>query len=170
MATVRVLFCLLCGIAIGGSRPDGRNDVRTSVLQIATAELGVREVGNNGGPRVRTYLAYAGIKTPAPWCAAFLSYCFGRAGCTEPKTAWSPAMFPAVRLTSDPKPADVFGIYFENLQRIGHVGLVERLQGKFIFSIEGNTSADGSREGTGVFRRLRHTRTISKYADWITVK
>ena len=79
-------------------------------------------------------------------------------------------MFPAARLTSDPKPADVFGIYFENLQRIGHVGLVERLQGKFIFSIEGNTSADGSREGTGVFRRLRHSRTISKYADWITIK
>jgi hypothetical protein len=139
-------------------------------LRIAAAELGVREVGNNDGARVRAYLTYTGIKTPAPWCAAWISYCFGKAGFAEPRTAWSPAMFPVSRLTLDPKPADVFGIYFDNLKRIAHVGLIERLQGKFIFSVEGNTSADGSREGTGVFRRLRHTRTISKYADWITVK
>lgn len=167
MGTVRILFCLFCGVVIGSGRHDSRDYVRVDVLRVARAEIGVLEVGNNDGARVRAYLSYTGIKMPAPWCASFISYCFGQAGFLEPKTAWSPSLFPVARLVSDPQPADVFGIYFDNLKRIAHVGLIERLQGRFVFSIEGNTSPDGSREGTGVFRRIRHTRTISRYADWV---
>lgn len=61
----------------------------------------------------------------------------------------------------------VLGIYFPALKRIAHCGIVSALRGDFVETIEGNTSADGSREGTGVFRRLRHKRTIAKYSDWL---
>ncbi len=60
----------------------------------------------------------------------------------------------------------VFGIYFPKLGRIGHCGLVEGVQGDFCRTIEGNTSVAGSREGDGVYRRLRHRRTIAKFSDW----
>jgi hypothetical protein len=61
----------------------------------------------------------------------------------------------------------VFGIYFPDLKRIGHCGFVEGVRGEWVQTIEGNTGPEGSREGIGVFRRLRHKRSICKYADWI---
>lgn len=141
---------------------------RNDVLCIARAEVGVKELrGNNDGNRVAEYLAYTGIKVPAPWCASYVSFVFGKAGYAQPRTAWSPAMFPASRIVKEPKPADVFGIWFPSLKRIAHVGLVEKVKDNWIYSIEGNSSPDGSREGTGVYQRLRHKRTIKVYADWI---
>jgi hypothetical protein len=141
---------------------------------IARAEVGVREVGQNGGERVGDYLAYTGIKVPGPYCAAFVSWCFGQAGYEEPRTAWSPALFPKLRVVNldpsharDDKRGLVFGIYFPELKRIAHCGIVEVVRGEWIQTIEGNTSPDGSREGIGVFRRLRHKRTISKYSNWL---
>jgi hypothetical protein len=163
------------------------------VLSIARAEVGVREVGQNGGKRVGEYLAYTGIKVPAPYCASFVSWCFGQAGYKVPRTAWSPALFPKERmvnlLTLSPHKGDfaaqlsaslqvsrgergaivpglVFGTYFPELKRIGHCGFVEEVRGEWVQTIEGNTGPEGSREGIGVFRRLRHKRTICKYADW----
>ncbi|WP_276090453.1 peptidoglycan-binding protein [Pedobacter sp. JY14-1] len=67
----------------------------------------------------------------------------------------------------DPMRGLVFGIYFPKLGRIGHCGLVEGVQGDFCRTIEGNTSVAGSREGDGVYRRLRHRRTIARFSDWV---
>ncbi|MEJ2883302.1 hypothetical protein [Pedobacter sp. GR22-6] len=61
----------------------------------------------------------------------------------------------------------VLGIYFPSLKRIGHVGLVEYVKGDYIHSIEANTNVIGSREGDGVYRKIRHRRTIYKYSDWL---
>jgi len=63
-------------------------------------------------------------------------------------------------------PGLVMGIYFPSLGRIAHCGIVERLQGDFVYVIEGNTNVAGSREGDGVYRRLRHKRSIASYAAW----
>lgn len=138
------------------------------MLKVAQAEIGVREVGGNDGRRVREYLAYAGIKVPAPYCAAFVSWCFGQAGYAAPRTAWSPSLFPGRERNrvSGIVPGLVFGIYFPKLNRVAHVGFVEAVKGDWLTTIEGNTSPDGGREGVGVFRRLRHKRSICKYSNW----
>ncbi|MNL08697.1 hypothetical protein D3C87_1294310 [compost metagenome] len=147
-----------------------------SVIRIARKEIGVRETGGqNCGVAVARYLAYVGFQTPQPWCAALVSYVFKEAGYAQPRTAWSPALFPKDRLVKDPSilrddkkmPGMVIGIYIPDLKRIGHCGIIERLQGDWCFSIEGNTSLAGSREGDGVYRRVRHKRSIHCYADWI---
>jgi hypothetical protein len=39
----------------------------------------------------------------------------------------------------------------------GHMGLIETIQGTVLTTIEGNTNANGSREGIGVFRRVGRT-------------
>jgi len=137
-------------------------------MNVARAELGVRELtGKNDGIKVEGYLKYVGFKKGNPWCAAYVSWVFKQAGYPAPKTAWSPALFPTDHLEKEPSVGMVFGIYFSDLKRIGHCGLVENLQGDFVLTIEGNTNVEGSREGQGVYRRLRHKRTIHKYANWL---
>jgi hypothetical protein len=226
MAASHVFLGFICAFVIGGSGLPGGSGVATSslrgrmtkqshevaalrraprndgdrVLSIARAEVGVREVGQNGGKRISEYSAYTGIKVPAPYCASFVSWCFGQAGYKEPRTAWSPALFPAERqveiataraeLVSVSRTAPrndvnstsslrgrmtkqsqvrglVFGIYFPELKRIGHCGFVEEVRGEWVQTIEGNTSPNGGREGIGVFRRLRHKKTICKYSNWL---
>jgi hypothetical protein len=138
------------------------------IIGIAEKELGVRELtGKNDGPRVETYLRYVGLKKGHAWCAAFVSWVYGQAGYALPKSAWSPQLFPASRLRKVPAPALVLGIYFPALKRIAHVGLVTELQHDWVHSIEGNTNPAGSREGEGVYRRLRHKRFISSYANYL---
>lgn len=141
---------------------------RTRILAIAQSQIGVREaLGKNDGVAVENYLRYTSNKKGSPWCASFVSWVFGQAGYAQPKTAWSPALFPLARQTLNPLPADVFGIYFSSLKRIAHCGLIEKRQGSYVISIEANTNIDGSREGDGVYRKRRHLKTIKYFADWL---
>ncbi len=144
------------------------SNLPTQILQIAKSQIGVSEAtGNNDGKEVEAYLRYTGNKKGEPWCASFVSWVFGQAGFKLPKTAWSPALFPVTRLTKQPIAANVFGIYFSNLKRIAHCGLVETVRGNWIGTIEGNTNTTGGREGDGIYRKLRHEKTIAVYANWI---
>lgn len=144
---------------------------REKIVAIARGELGVREVtGNNDGERVEEYLAITGLKKGQPWCSAFLSWVFNKAGYQEPRTAWSPALFVNKVITRAIKPGNVLGIWFPDKGRIAHAGLVEQRQGDWIISIEGNTNVLGSREGDGVYRKRRHIKTIYRYADWLAKK
>jgi hypothetical protein len=106
------------------------------------------------------------LKKGNPWCAAFVSWVFWQAGYAKPRSGWSPDLLPAARRTSNPAPGDVLGIYFLDLKRIAHVGLVLSRHHDWLSSIEGNTNGDGSREGYGVFKRMRHKRFIYAYANW----
>ena len=137
------------------------------IVAAARKEIGTREGSlPNNGDKVSAYLRYTGIRSPAKWCAAFVSYVFGQAGYPAPKTAWSPDLFPAKRLVRQPRPGVVLGIYFGSLKRIAHCGIVEAVKGSWVFSIEGNTNLQGSREGDGVYRRMRHVRSIYRFAEW----
>lgn len=143
---------------------------RNTLIKIATSQLGIREAtGNNDGTQVEAYLKATNLLKGNPWCAAFVSWVFKQAGLAQPRTAWSPTLFPLVRQTLTPQPADVLGIYSNELKRIAHAGLVEGRQNNWIISIEGNTNNDGSREGNGVYRKWRHIRTIAKFANWVSV-
>jgi hypothetical protein len=167
MAATRLLLGILCFTAIGRGGIAERNPVN-ELMNIARAELGVRELtGKNDGIKVEAYLKYVGFPKGNPWCAAYVSWVFKKAGYPVPKTAWSPALFPADHLVIQPSAGMVFGIYFPDLKRIAHCGFVENTQGDFVLTIEGNTNVEGSREGQGVYRRLRHKRTINKYANWL---
>ena len=144
------------------------NNPYLDIVTIAQKEIGTREAAvPNTGKKVSEYLRYTGIKIPAPWCAAWLSYVFGQAGYPAPKTAWSPDLFPAARQVQAASTGCILGIYYASLKRIGHCGIVERIKGDWCMSIEGNTSALNEREGDGVWRKTRHKRSIRYYADWI---
>lgn len=143
-------------------------ELRSKLIWIATAELGVREEGGeNQGQRVGEYLGYVGLGLGYEWCAAFASWCYGQARHAEPRSAWSPALFPKARRYTAPdirkgrfKTADLFAIYSGKLQRIHHVGLVKAVNGALVISIEGNSH-------DRVESRRRPLSTIYAMANWV---
>lgn len=151
---------------------------RTRLVHTAKTQIGVREdTGRNDGRVVDSYLASTGLAgSRAPWCAAFIVWVGDTAfGSTlfnpYPRSAWSPSFL--VKPTWDRqrrgkplKPADVIGIWFNSMGRVAHVGLVERNDGDWIVTIEGNTNGGGSRDGDGVYRRRRMAVNVLG-KDWL---
>jgi len=150
------------------------------VLDVANGEVGVMESppGSNRGPRVDQYLRAVGLDPSAgsfAWCAAFVYFCFMQAANAQrvPNPAikdagvldlWNRAGSAGVRrigfeeANASPnlvQPGSVFVI--KTGTEHGHVGLVEKVAGVGLTTIEGNTNVDGSREGIGVFRRTGRT-------------
>ncbi len=145
-------------------------------LEFAAGDLGVMEkpLGSNRGPQVDKYLKSVGLdptKGSFAWCAAFVYNCFERAakelGRSNPvfRTAgvlahWNntskvgAARITAAKAKDNPslvKPGHIFVI--DHGGGAGHTGIVERVVGGKLVTIEGNTNDGGSREGIGVFRR-----------------
>lgn len=143
------------------------------VLSIAAKEVGVREgrdPGGNWNNRVKYndwYASHPSIKNMAflttAWCAVFVSWVASKAGALGiiPMHAWTPsglAWFKSRGLVSQGSGAragDVFYVYYPSQKRVAHVGFVERVEGNYIYTIEGNTNTSGSRQGNGVYRLKR---------------
>ena len=159
-AVCGIMLCLALE-AFAGPRDD--------VIAVATTLLETREEGTNSGRMVDQILNSVGLPSGNPWCAAFNFYCFSGAGLADavPRSGWSPTWLAGERKPSDKaQKADVFGIYFSSLRRIGHTGIIESPRDGYCITIEGNTNDGGSRDGDGVFRRRRPNKTII-VKDWI---
>lgn len=164
--------------------------IRDLVATIYEAEVGTLEIGkNNHGPGPKKYLASCGLDEGFAYCACFVKYCLTQAGIpTKGGTAWSPSWFPSTKLIwkqgkvqprlvsprteiIQPQQGDVFGLYFQKLGRIGHVGFIHQWGGPraddWVYTVEGNTNGEGSREGDGVHARRRLKRQIHFVSNWI---
>jgi len=171
MATVRLLLGIIFFGFAGSARLSHSHllTLKEKLVLRAEQEVGVREkTGKNDGVRVETYLRSVGLKKGDKWCAAFISFLFAQEGLKKPKTGWTPDLFPKSRLSKSALPGNLLAIYFPELKRIAHVGLVTARDGDYVLSIEGNTNVIGSREGDGVYRKRRHIKTIYQFSDWIT--
>lgn len=173
----RIIYILLLvlGFHSGFSQPVLRDKVR----QTYTAELGVRETtGRNDGLRVETYLKYVGLGKGNPWCAAFVCWSLGQNKISNPRSGWSPALFPSGNViylrtrnkNSTPGAGDVFGLYFPEKKRIAHVGFIDGWpvnNDKWVITVEGNTNEAGSREGDGVYRKRRLKTSVYAVSNFI---
>lgn len=168
------LLWLLCTVCLAG---DGGTAKRAGVVKTYQSQIGVREAtGRNDGVQVESYLRTTNLKKGHAWCAAFVNWCFINNQVPTNNSAWAPAWFPksktvytqGVPLKYVPQPGDVFGLYYPNLKRIGHVGFINKWgTGSSIETVEGNTNGYGSREGNGVYVKWRMKSQISKVANWI---
>ncbi len=154
------------------------------VLLIAAGEEAkqVREVpvDSNMGPEVGAYLNRAGVPTGLSWCCAFVYWCFDEAalalkqnnpmfrtaGCLN---HWHHAAAQGAQLIlaedAVANPAVVkAGMIFimDHGGGLGHTGLVEKVEGGILTTIEGNTDASQTREGGGVYRLKRKITAINK--------
>tara|TARA_R110000782_G_C14713960_1_gene403451 strand:+ start:156 stop:731 length:576 start_codon:yes stop_codon:yes gene_type:complete len=146
-------------------KPAATGGLGDALASIAEKEIGVMEIprNSNSGKRVKEYQAstwYDG--TGWPWCAAFVCFCvraLGELPFKRPETpgAWdfeNWAEREKLDIVEDPQRGD--------LQRgdivcfnISHIGIVAKVSGGRIETIEGNTDQSGSREGGGVYRGRR---------------
>jgi hypothetical protein len=135
---------------------------------------------SNRGPEVDQYLTRAGVSPGLSWCCAFVYWCFDEAakslGVPNPmvKTAgcldhWNRApghgatrimASQAVRNPELVRSGMVF--IMDHGGGLGHTGLVEKVEGGLIATIEGNTDASRTREGGGVYRLTRKLVEINK--------
>ncbi|WP_370614294.1 CHAP domain-containing protein [Mumia qirimensis] len=140
----------------------------TAKQLLAWAADQVRTMERPKGSNNNKYARMAGHANGQPWCATFIV-----AGLKEndvplvegTNSAFTPTMQGAFkragRLHDRPRPGDAGFVFYPDLGRIGHVFFVERVDGDFVRTIEGNTNLDGSRTGIGVFRHRRRWRGSS---------
>lgn len=133
-----------------------------AVLEKARSQIGVRE-DPPGSNRV-LYSDWYGVR--GPWCAMFVSWVFHHEGLSLP--AETPKGFAYTprgaawfrnrgRWTTAPAPGHVVFFDFpgDGVNRISHVGIVEKVEGASVITIEGNTDVNGGRTGGQVLRRTR---------------
>lgn len=141
------------------------------VVKIALKEVGVEEVdGTNCGPRVNEYKAATNLPPKAawPWCAAFICWVVREAMKSDgpytfqrPTTAgawdlenWSLRQDKSTQTKRNPggdiKKGDILTFTFSHC-----AVAIEDAKDGFVRTCEGNTDAAGSREGGGVFRKVR---------------
>ena len=130
---------------------------REAIVAKAVSQIGYKEKGNND----TIYGAWYGMNYQ-PYCMMFISWCAAQCGIstgTIPKLAYVPYCMDfyqkqgryKAKGTYRPEAGDLI-IYGSN----SHIGIVEKVQGNTVFTIEGNTSANGnSSNGDGVYRRSR---------------
>lgn len=142
-----------------------------AAVKAAQSQVGQLEkpLGSNWGHPIQDFLARAGVDEAAAWCMAFMYWCFDEAAkgmvIANPLTktasvshAWQVA-YPAHKSTVipayEPQAGDIFIMLFKTGG--GHTGIVESVnEDGTLNTIEGNTDLNGSPEGIGVFRRVRH--------------
>lgn len=165
-------------IAVSTAKPSGAN--RMALLPVLAArEVGKKETkGSNLGPEVRKYQSATNLDPGAwPWCSAFCAWALqqwladpeNRAWLAlkktsserwRPKTAlaygwieWAKARPATVEIlpdTAEPRAGDIV------IYDFSHIGIVQRNVDKEFFSaVEGNTNGAGSREGDGVYVKMR---------------
>lgn len=173
MRISNIIFGLIAFLLLTGACPvDRRVTIKAKYLQ----EVGVREAtGKNDGKSVEKYLRTTNLGKGYAWCAAFVNYVLKESGAKHNNSAWSPAWFPSSRVIYTrgqktkqvPQHGDVFGIWFQNRNRIAHVGFVHEWGSDVVITVEGNTNDAGSREGDGVYKKRRLKRQIYQVAQWV---
>lgn len=129
-------------------------------------QIKVREVGgNNRGAWVEAFLKSVGLGSGYAWCAAAVNFASLVAQSPCPKRpdfnpaaviGWRRWLVSRDALTTSPKRGDI--ALHQTSATQGHIGVVVRVVGPLVYSIEGNTSAgeEGSqRDGGGLYRRVR---------------
>jgi hypothetical protein len=142
-----------------------------TLVDIALEQLGVKETAPNSGPKINEYLASCGLPPGHPWCAAMVCWCI-----IELKKLGIPTNFRFSAGVMDmwaknkllyaipkPKPGCIFIMKFGGGK--GHTGVVKAVEGNWVLTVEGNTDADGGREGVEVAEKRRLITSIYGWLD-----
>lgn len=151
-------------------------DYRACVVDWYMSKIGIREkTGNNDGVDVEYFLSTVGLGKGAAWCAAFVHAGLIHCGVENNITGWSPTAYDPKKVVyfkgqffGEPQSGDVATIYFPSKRRIAHAMFYHKRRSSSIFeSVEGNTNSAGSREGDGVYKKIRSFHSIYSICDFI---
>lgn len=159
--------------------PKAPNALLSEGLKVALSQVGVMEQppGSNKGPQINKYLASVNCPPGLFWCAAFIHWCFEEAaiklnrsnplcktgGCLMHWNKSTGKKIKSADAANNPslvKPGQIFII--DHGRGMGHTGIIEKVEGGFIHTIEGNSNPSGSNNGIGVFQLQRKIVKINK--------
>lgn len=155
------------------------NAMLAEALITARSQVGIMEQppGSNKGPQVNKYLHSVDCPPGSFWCAGFVYWCFEEAAKNLNRTSplyktggclmhWNKTVgrkIPGAEAANNPelvKPGQVFII--DHGGGLGHTGIIEKVEGGFIHTIEGNSNPTGSSNGIGVFQLQRKIVKINR--------
>jgi hypothetical protein len=156
------------------------NPTAADVIRVAKAEAGYHEGYANGHwNNIEKYAPQVpGLEWAQgqAWCATFVSWCAMKAGAADlfPRTAScdvAGAFYRNAGRWSD-YPAIGAQVFYGSISDLNHTGIVYAYDDTYVYTIEGNTNDNGSREGDGVYLKKRARRDSNlvgygypKYAD-----
>ena len=141
-------------LIFGGGSPDGNPSEDLSGVHLvngtrpgnpAVVDLAKSQVGNVGGA---PYWSWYGFNSRVEWCACFVSWCYNRAGKSEPRFAacqsqgipwfvnhgqWGDRNYPNIA------PGDAIFFDWDLDGSADHVGLVIGTDGSRVYTVEGNS-------------------------------
>ncbi|SDL14202.1 CHAP domain-containing protein [Nocardioides sp. YR527] len=138
----------------------------SGIIKVAKAEVGYHE-GRSGGhwnnkQKYSPAVPSLEWSQNQAWCATFVSWCALQAGVTTlyPRTASTDlgARWFKDRGQWSEYPAVGAQVFFGVNGDMNHTGIVYGFDATYIYTIEGNTNASGSREGDGVYLKTRARR------------
>ena len=151
--------------------------IQNALIKTFSAFVGIKEEppGSNNGPMVNIFNASCGLDPDehAPWCASVANYGYLQNGLLG-HGAYSPNWYLKSRVVSlhDVQPGDVALVYFPSKGRYAHtIACVEKVvesagRAVEVVTLEGNTNAQGSREGDQFARRRRPADTLTFVRWW----
>lgn len=139
------------------------SELAKKTLDIAILQLGEHEEpkGSNAGHDIEEFLKSVGLGPGYPWCMAFIYFCVNEAakelGVTNPlkKTGGVLVQYnsrPLLRVNV-PQVGDILILDYGKGK--GHTGIIWKIEGGVLYTIEGNTNDEGSREGYEVAKMIR---------------
>ena len=151
----------------------------TDLLNVARAEIGQREGRDKSGNwnnriKYNDWYVDSVVKNEqfraVAWCDIFKSWVARQAGIPEsviPNGAYTPTSWnwfrSRGRAVTIPQSGDIG--YVVNAQGMPyHTFIVERRDGNYIYTIEGNTNTSGSSQGNGVYRLRRRITPNLRFA------
>ncbi|MFW5847341.1 MAG: hypothetical protein ACOCVF_00280 [bacterium] len=150
------------------------------LIEEALKHIDVREkTGNNDGHWVKLFLNITGLGEGYPWCAAYVSFVHHHAGISAPRSArvvdWFKNNVVWKKEYGDiPEEFNtegmVGGLFYEHLGRLGHIFIIIGEDKNNFYTIEGNTNMGGSREGDGVYKKIRSKSLIATLGDYTVNK
>ena len=137
------------------------------IVEIAAGELGVKESPANSNRQ--KYGKEYGVNGTA-WCCHFVWWVFKQGGAAAlfyggEKTAYCPTLMQYYKgkgqlVKKDFRSGDIIFFDINGNGQPDHVGIVERVVGDKIYTIEGNTSVGNDTNGGQVMRRIRTGKAI----------
>lgn len=132
--------------------------------------------GSNRGVSIDAWLRECRVGLALPWCMAW-AWNVGRQALGHawpvPRTALVQDLYewaqPRGLVQTTAKPGDLLVLYYPTLRRYAHVAIVTGLTEAGATTIEGNTSdtsQPATREGWGVFRRVRPLSDRMRFIRW----
>ena len=153
------------------------SDIQSRLIETFASYVGIKETppGSNNGPMIDKFNASCGLDPSehAPWCASVTNYGYELNGLVG-RGAYSPSWYTTKRkiAQNEVERADIGLVWFISKGRYAHtIASVEKITwaaGRIVEvqTLEGNTNAQGSREGDQFARRIRPADTLTFVRWW----